>query len=203
MPVDEDEVRGLVQAVAMVGIGAVAAAGVLRASQRSTDPVSSGDADRVARGRYLVTSIGCGDCHSPKKMGPHGPVQDETRLLSGHPENSNLPPAPQLPAGPWMATAAWDLTAWSGPWGTSYAINLTPDENTGIGSWSEETFVQAIKTGRHMGVSRPILPPMPWENFRNLTGEDLGAMYAYLRTIPPIHNRIPDVLPPPVQTASR
>jgi hypothetical protein len=186
-----------------MGVGALVAAGASRAKERSPEPQPPSKAERVARGRYLVTSIGCGDCHTPKTMGSHGPVQDETRLLSGHPESSNLPPAPPLPAGPWIATATWDLTAWSGPWGTSYAINLTPDENTGIGSWSEETFVKAIKTGRHMGVSRPILPPMPWENFRNLTEDDLGAMYAYLRTIPPIHNRIPEVLPPPVQTARR
>jgi len=80
--------------------------------------------------------------------------------------------------------------------GISYAINLTPDENTGIGSWSEDTFVKAIKTGKHMGVSRPILPPMPWQTINRLTDDDLKAMYAYLRTIPPIKNRVPDPKPP-------
>jgi mono/diheme cytochrome c family protein len=159
----------------------------------------------VTRGRYLVTAIGCGDCHTPKVMGPNGPVEDEQRLLSGHPEGSALPPAPPLPAGPWIATLSADLTAWSGPWGTSYAFNLTPDENTGIGSWSEDTFVRAIRTGRHMGVSRPILPPMPWPAFRNLSDEDLRSIYAYLRSIPAIHNRVPEPLPPapaPQQVAS-
>ena len=81
-------------------------------------------------------------------------------------------------------------------------MNLTPDENTGIGSWSEETFVKALRTGRHMGVARPILPPMPWENFRNMTGEDLSSVYAYLRSIPPIHNRVPEphIVAPPGTT---
>jgi mono/diheme cytochrome c family protein len=157
---------------------------------------------RVERGRYLVNAIGCSDCHSPKKMGPHGPAVDETRLLSGHPEGSDLPAAPSLPPGPWIAAVSWDLTAWSGPWGTSYPINLTPDDNTGIGSWSQETFVQALRTGRHMGVSRPILPPMPWESFRNMTDQDLAAIYAYLRTVPPIHNRVPAPEPPAARVAA-
>ena len=127
----------------------------------------------VERGRYLVNAIGCADCHSPKNLGPQGPSPDEQRFLAGHPEGSVLPQAPSLGNGPWLAVASWDLTAWSGPWGVSYAANLTPDENTGIGSWSEETFVKALRTGRHMGVSRPILPPMPWQFFRNLTDDDL------------------------------
>jgi cytochrome c553 len=150
----------------------------------------------AARGRYLVHAIGCGDCHTPKKMTPTGPVEDLSRLLSGHPEGSALPAAPKLPEGPWIAVASWDLTAWSGPWGVSYAFNLTPDENTGIGSWSEETFIGALRTGRHMGVSRPILPPMPWQVYKNLKDEDLEAIYAYLRTIPPVKNRVPQPLEP-------
>jgi mono/diheme cytochrome c family protein len=152
-------------------------------------------ADRVARGEYLVSTIGCGDCHSPKVMGPEGPVEDESRRLSGHPESAKLDAPPAL-NGSWIAATSSDLTAWVGPWGISYTFNLTPDENTGIGSWSEDTFVQAIKTGRHMGVSRPILPPMPWHFYRNLTDEDLRSIYAFLRTLPPVHNRVPLPTPP-------
>ncbi len=163
--------------------------------------VAASEGDRVARGKYLVASIGCADCHTPKKMGAQGPAPDASRFLSGHPEGSKLPPPPAA-QGPWIASATWDLTAWSGPWGISYAINLTPDENTGIGSWSEETFTKALRTGRHMGVARPILPPMPWENFRNLSDEDLRAVYAYLRTIPAVKNRVPEPTPPAVVTAS-
>jgi mono/diheme cytochrome c family protein len=150
----------------------------------------------VERGRYLVESIGCGECHTPKTLGPNGPVEDHDRAFAGHPEGTSLPPAPRLGEGPWVGSVAWDLTAWSGPWGVSYSANITPDENTGIGSWSEETFVGALRTGRHMGVSRPILPPMPWAAFKHLTDEDLKAIYAYLRTIPPVHNRVPEPLPP-------
>jgi hypothetical protein len=153
------------------------------------------EADRAARGRYLVDTLGCHDCHTPKKPGPDGPELDTSRLLSGHPEGSALP-TPPAAKGPWIAAANWDFTAWSGPWGVSYAFNLTPDQNTGLGIWTEEMFVKAIRTGRHMGVSRPILPPMPWQMYRNLTDDDLKAVYAYLRTVEPIHNRVPDPLPP-------
>jgi mono/diheme cytochrome c family protein len=151
--------------------------------------------DRVARGEYLVSTIGCGDCHSPKVLGSNGPEEDPSRRLSGHPEGTVLDSPPALGSS-WIAATSSDLTAWVGPWGISYTFNLTPDENTGIGSWSEQTFVQAIKTGRHMGVSRPILPPMPWQFYRNLTDEDLRSIYAYLRTLPPIHNRVPLPVPP-------
>ncbi len=183
-------------------IAAAAAIGVFANAEEKTKAPAS-KSSHVARGKYLVVSGGCGDCHTPKKV-QNGqplivnglPVEDQTRMLSGHPEADKLPPPPQG-SGPWIAIGTWDLTAWSGPWGISYAINLTPDENTGIGSWSEDTFVKAMKTGRHMGVSRPILPPMPWPSISQLTDEDLEAMYAYLRTIPPIKNRIPDPEPPP------
>ena len=57
-------------------------------------------------------------------------------------------------------------------------------------------FVNAIRMGRHMGVSRPILPPMPWPVYRNMTDEDLEAGFAYLRTIPPITNHVPDPVAP-------
>lgn len=152
---------------------------------------------RVSRGAYLVSAMGCGSCHTPKTMGPHGPRSDASRFLAGHPEDAALAPPPVLGPGPWVAVSSWDTTAWSGPWGISYSANLTPDENTGIGSWSEETFVGALRTGRHMGVARPILPPMPWGAFRNLTDEDLRSIYAYLWTVPPVRNRVPDPVPPP------
>jgi len=152
----------------------------------------------VARGRYLVTVLGCNDCHSPKKMTSQGPVPDMTRQLSGHPEGTPLP-APPKAVGPWIAASTGDLTAWAGPWGITYATNLTPCETTGLGIWTEEMFVKAIKTGRHMGTSRPILPPMPIEAYRHLTDEDVKAVYAYLRTIPTIKNRVPEavIAPPP------
>jgi mono/diheme cytochrome c family protein len=182
----------LAAAVALLTVPAL-----LLASKRQGDPGTPAPS-RVERGRYLVESIGCSDCHTPKK---DGFALDTDRLLSGHPEGTELP-APPAGKGPWVATASADLTAWSGPWGISYAFNLTPDENTGIGSWSEETFVKAIRTGRHMGVARPILPPMPWQMYKNLTDDDLQAIYAYLRSIPPVKNRVPEPTPPAATMAT-
>lgn len=145
------------------------------------------------RGAYLVTIAGCNDCHTPFVMGPNGPEPDMTRMLSGHPEGTELAAPPTLdPAAGWVWGGAGTNTAFYGPWGISYTMNLTPDENTGLGIWTEEMFLTAIREGKHMGTSRPILPPMPWPMYRNMTDDDLKAIFAYLRTIPPIHNRIPE-----------
>jgi hypothetical protein len=152
---------------------------------------------RVARGQYIVSTAGCHDCHTPWKNGPKGPEPDMTLALSGHPESMKLPPPPKLGNGPWVWTAAGTNTAFAGPWGVSYTANLTPDKLTGLGIWTEDIFVKTIRSGRHWGVSRPILPPMPWSVYRNLTDEDLKSVFAYLRTIKPIKNQVPEPLPPP------
>jgi hypothetical protein len=162
-------------------------------------PAPAPDKAQVERGKYLVTAGGCHDCHTPKKMGPNGLELETSRLLAGSPQGAKFPPPPNLPPGPWNVVGTWDLTAWSGPWGISYAINLTPDENTGIGIWTEDMFVKAMRTGKHFGTSRPILPPMPWQTIANFTDEDLKAIFAYLKSVPPIANRAPDpvIAPPP------
>jgi mono/diheme cytochrome c family protein len=153
-------------------------------------------AQRVERGLYLVNGIGCNDCHTPLKMTDHGPEPDMTRMLSGHPAALKMTRPPKLGAGPWAWTGAITNTAFAGPWGVSYAANLTPEQNSGLGIWTEDMFVRALRTGKHMGTSREILPPMPWPAFRNLTDEDLKAIYAYLRTIPPVVNQVPVALEP-------
>jgi mono/diheme cytochrome c family protein len=180
--------------VVTVIIGGIAAFFV---SAHAPLPTSAADAsDPVARGDYLVHSTGCADCHTPWKLGPKGPEQDMSRWLSGHPESAVLPPAPALPAGPWITTVAASMTAWAGPWGTSFTANLTPDAETGLGAWTFEQFRDALRTGRHQGRGRQILPPMPWPAIRNFTDEDLRAVFAYLRSIPAIKNHVPQPIPP-------
>jgi hypothetical protein len=90
-----------------------------------------------------------------------------------------------------------NLTAWVGPWGISFAANLTPDMVTGSGAWTEEAFIAAMRTGKHLGAGREILPPMPWFNLTNATDEDLSAIFAYLKSIKPIENMVPAPVPPP------
>ena len=148
---------------------------------------------QVARGEYLVRTSGCHDCHTPFKLGKNGPEPDMTRALSGHPESLVVPAPPKL-EGPWTWTAVGTNTAFAGPWGISYTMNLTPDTNTGIGIWTEDIFIKTLRTGRHWGVGRPIMPPMPWPVYGQMTDEDLKAIFAYLRTVKPIHNRVPDAV---------
>ncbi|MFN0304423.1 MAG: hypothetical protein ACKVQU_29155 [Burkholderiales bacterium] len=107
-----------------------------------------------------------------------------------------MPPAPTLPEGPWLVVSSATNTAFSGPWGVSLTTNLTPDPDTGLGRWTERDFIATIRTGRHMGRGREILPPMPIPVYSNFTDADLGAIFAYLRTIPAIKNQVPEPRPP-------
>jgi mono/diheme cytochrome c family protein len=171
-------------AVAYVSKGTDATAADARAKQEAVD-----------RGRYLVTAGGCHDCHTPWTMGPSGPEPDMTRMLSGHPRDVEMPEPPPLNDA-WAWSGAGTNTAFAGPWGVSFAANLSPDEFTGTGIWTEDIFINTIRNGRHWGVARPLLPPMPWFNYAKLTDEDLKAIFAYLRTIPPIRNEVPEPIPP-------
>jgi mono/diheme cytochrome c family protein len=147
------------------------------------------------RGRRLLETHDCHACHTPMKKGPKGPEPDMAVALSGHPEKLVMPPPPKLD-GVWGWVGSASNTAFAGPWGITYAINLTSDPETGIGKWREEDFIQAMKTGKHMGVGRQIMPPMPWTAYSQLSEPQLKAIYSYLKTVPPIKNRVPDYAPP-------
>jgi len=179
----------LSRATAKVALPVVAAPSAAPAAPKET--LSA----RIERGKHLVWTAACNDCHTPWKMGKNGPAPDSSRLLSGHPQDADLPPAPVL-TPPWVMAASATNTAWSGPWGTSFTANLTPDKDTGLGTWSEATFIATIRSGRHLGRGRPILPPMPIPVYQNFTDEELGSIFAYLQSIPAISNRVPDPLPP-------
>lgn len=169
----------------------------------ATDPARGKENDavmkeKIKRGEYLVNYGGCGDCHTPKIFTPDGPQPDPARLLSGHPSGQKLPEIPEGVIGPdkWGALTTNDMTAWVGPWGVSFSANLTPDVETGLGGWTEEMFIQTMRTGKHLGKGRPVLPPMPWFDISMLDDYDIGAMFAYLRTIKPIKNAVPFPIPP-------
>jgi mono/diheme cytochrome c family protein len=179
------------------GIGLFCIVAAAASERLVGSPASAAASDaKVARGKYMVSVMGCNDCHTPLKMTPSGPEPDLNRFLTGHPEQMGKLQAAAGARGPWLWAGAATNTAFSGPWGVSYAANLTPDQNTGLGIWTEEMFVKALRTGKHMGVSRPIMPPMPWPAFRNATDDDLKAIYAYLRTLKPVTNHVPEYQPP-------
>jgi mono/diheme cytochrome c family protein len=162
---------------------------------------AEGPSDRAAlleRGRHLVQVSGCGDCHTPLSIDPAlgVPLPQAGRELSGHPEGAPAPAA-GADAGNAMVVGPTG-TSFRLAFGAVYAANLTPDVETGLGSWTEEEFVRALRTGLHRGRSgRPILPPMPWQAAAAHSDEDLKAIFAYLRSLPPVHNRVPDPEVPP------
>jgi hypothetical protein len=157
----------------------------------------AGFESQVKWGEHLVTVSACHDCHSPKKMTDHGPDIDSSLLLSGHPSQMDVPNIDRHELESKGVTATTDLTSWVGEWGISYTANLTSDA-TGIGNWKEDQFIYAIREGKMKGLpeSRPMLPPMPWQMYRNMTDDELKAIFAYLKTTKPIHNIVPQPTPP-------
>lgn len=153
--------------------------------------------NQVAWGEHLVSIMGCNDCHTPKKMTAYGPVIDSTLLLSGHPEKMPVPDVNRKEMETKGLVVTNTLTSWVGPWGISYAANLTSDE-TGIGKWPESNFITAIRKGKYKGIenARSLLPPMPWEGYRNMTDDELKAVFAYLKSTKPIRNLVPSAEPP-------
>ena len=83
--------------------------------------------------------------------------------------------------------------------------NLTPDSTTGIGTWTEDQFIQTLRKGKHMGMDngRPLMPPMPWELIGRMTDDDLRSIYAFLRTLPPIKNVVQAPTPPNLALAAK
>jgi mono/diheme cytochrome c family protein len=179
---------------------AAATAGALLTRPKAATGLTREEA--VARGRYLVNAGACNDCHTPWKMTDEGPKPDPTRLLSGHPETIAITESPTH-TGPWGFSGSTTNTAWGGPWGVSFTANLTPDAETGLGTWTAEIFRDTIRNARHMGRGRPLLPPMPAPMYANLNDEDLGAIFAYLQSIPAIKNRVPQPLPPAAPPVAR
>ena len=169
----------------------------VRVADATSAPNYGGYESAEQWGDHIVTVSGCHDCHSPKKMTPMGPQIDSMLLLSGHP--AQMPDfdvnRKEMEAKGLVTTQ--DLTSWAGPWGISYTANLTSD-STGIGTWTEGQFMYAIRNGKYKGLenSRSLLPPMPWDMYRNFSDDELKAIFAYLKSTKPIKNVVPAPKPP-------
>jgi mono/diheme cytochrome c family protein len=122
------------------------------------------DRAQVARGKYLVTLGGCVDCHTP---GYFFGKPDMARMLGGSEVGFEIP----------------GLGVFHGP-------NLTPDVETGLGAWSEREIVTAIQTGKRPD-GRELAPIMPWRAFAELKRDDAQAIAAFLKSLPPVSNKVP------------
>lgn len=195
----KNQFRLLIGAIALILAGTSCQT---QSSEKVTEEVSPKGpkaefTDKVALGEHLVTIAGCHDCHTPKKMGPTGPELDMDRALSGHPTQQPIPDLDREDLEAKGVAATQGLTAWIGPWGVSFAANITSDQ-TGIGNWTEEQFFTVLREGKSKGIAtnRQILPPMPYEMFRHMTDQEISAIFAYLQTTKPIENIVPQPLPP-------
>jgi len=187
----------------MIAVVIVSAGAAIAVSCNSTaDAKNNADnavtftAEQVKHGEYLVTAMGCDDCHSPKIFGPHGPEVDLSRRFSGHPAGAKIAFVDTVQLKSW-ALFAPDLTSSVGPWGMSFSANLTSD-GTGIGNWKFEQFKKAIREGKSKGLdgNRPLMPPMPWQAYKNLTDNDLRDIFAFLKSTKPVKNLVPAWIPP-------
>ncbi|HSG32519.1 MAG TPA: c-type cytochrome [Thermodesulfobacteriota bacterium] len=155
--------------------------------QESIDPV-------VSKGKQLVSEGNCSYCHTPLKEVNGEDVEDLDRYLSGHPESKPVPKLPDFPvdSDQWLEfLTKLDSTVWAGGWGVTLSANITPDKETGIGNWTEEMFIETMRKGRHKGFGRNLQPPMPWQDYGKLSDEQLQSIFAYLRSIRPIKNKVP------------
>lgn len=143
------------------GAGVLLAAG-LAAGLSPTG--AAADQTQIARGKYLVGIGGCNDCHTP---GYFLGKPDMTRVLGGSDVGFELPGL-----------------------GTFHGRNLTPDRETGLGTWTTKQIVTALQTGVRPD-GRVLAPIMPWRAFANLTPADAEAIAVYLQSLPPVHNKVP------------
>ncbi|HWH64181.1 MAG TPA: hypothetical protein VNS50_12940 [Ginsengibacter sp.] len=157
-----------------------------------SNAVNGGYESQVKWGAHLITIGGCNDCHTPKKMGPNGPEDNIDLELSGHPSQMPEPVVDRKEMESKGLVVTSGLTQWIGPWGISYAANLTSD-STGIGGWKEDQFIYCLRHGKWMGLqdARYLLPPMPWQGIGQMTDDELKAVFAYLKSTKPIHNIVP------------
>ncbi|SFH08030.1 c-type cytochrome [Pontibacter chinhatensis] len=178
-------------------------------SQKNSKPATTAtalqdDKEKIKLGEHLVLTSACHDCHTPKKMTDKGQEFDFSRALSGHPADMPPPEVDRKAMEQKGLVVTQTLTAWVGPWGISYAANITSDA-TGIGNWTEKQFFTAIRQGKYKGLenSRMLLPPMPWDMYKNMTDEELSAIYAYLKSTKPIKNVVPAAEPPVAAAAGK
>jgi len=152
--------------------------------------------ERLEIGQAVVEGWNCSFCHTPQIEGPDGKLMpDPKRLMSGHPADEKVPTVPDMiiSSPEWMEFLDnLDSTVWATDDMLVFSANLTPDDDTGIGTWTEVEFVKTIREGRHRGIERRIKYPMPWRELSELSDEELLSVYEYLMTLEPVNNKVPE-----------
>jgi hypothetical protein len=171
--------------------------GISQSNQDAATTNNGGFASQAEWGRHLTILGGCNDCHTPKMMTSTGPQLDTSSLLSGHPSKMPPPDVNRKEMESKGLAVTQTLTSWVGPWGISYAANITSD-STGIGNWTEDQFILCLREGKFKGLpdSRQLLPPMPWQDYKYLKDDELKAIFAYLKSTKPVKNVVPAAAPP-------
>jgi len=152
--------------------------------------------ERLEIGQAVVEGWNCSFCHTPQIEAPDGKLMpDPKRLMSGHPADEEVPTVPDMiiSSPEWMEFLDnLDSTVWATDDMLVFSANLTPDDNTGIGTWTEVEFVETIREGRHRGIERRIKYPMPWRELSELSDEELLSVYEYLMSLEPVNNKVPE-----------
>ena len=120
--------------------------------------------DRMERGKYLAAIMDCAGCHTP---GVFLGKPDFSRMLGGSEVGFQIPGL-----------------------GIFYPPNLTPDTETGLGNWSEDDIIAAVRTGARPD-GRVLAPVMPWRSYAALSDSDAKALAAYLKGLPAVKNKVP------------
>jgi hypothetical protein len=175
-----------------------------KTQQAGNTPPQSTKQDTIKHGEYLVSIGGCHDCHSPKQPSGQSLELIQDRLLSGYPADRPVMKTDMRALKQGWVLINYDITQAAGPWGVSFSANLTSDQ-TGVGNWTEDQFLRALKQGWFKGLegTRKLLPPMPWEMLANMKDEDAKAIFAFLQSTRPISNAVPAPIPPDQMAAMK
>ena len=127
-------------------------------------PASAADQDALLkRGTYLVNGpVACGNCHNTRA------------------QDTSFVPGKEFAGGFHIVDPAFDV----------YTANITPDKETGIGTWTDEEIIRTIREGKNKE-GKIIFPPMPVPTYNSMSDDDVKAIVAYLHTIKPVHNEVP------------
>ena len=146
--------------------------------------------EQIKEGEILVMEGRCNYCHTPEITDGEA---NYGKILFGHPADKTIPELPGVPVGSqqWMEfISELDSTVWIAGDKIVFSANITPDKETGIGTWSKEDFINTIRTGIHPGWKKKLNKPMPWLDYARLSNEQLTSIYSYLMSQQPVVNKV-------------